>query len=414
MPQQAEERTGRDPGPDLGSHVGPDAPTPDPDQDLPAAVGRELAHYLARRQAQAARGAERFAVDLVRPLTDFVLRGGKRLRPLAVWWGWRAAGGPAHGDRAAAVLRAAGAVELLQACALIHDDLMDRSPLRRNAPALHVAFAHRHRAAGLHGDPERFGLSTAVLAGDLALLWAEDLWQEAGLAPDARERARQPWREMRSEMVAGQYLDLYRQAEGNESAVAALRVASLKSARYTMERPLQLGAALAGAGPPVTAALRRAGRCLGLAFQLRDDLLSVYGTPAQTGKPAGEDVREGKRTYLMAVALRLAREQGRPTAESVLREALGDPRLSPAALERVRTVLTDLGAPARVEEHIRRLTDRALHTLRQAPLPPPAGDRLVELARGLTAPPGTGGAQPPPGHPTGCPRPGPAAEGEAR
>ncbi|MEU8353991.1 polyprenyl synthetase family protein, partial [Streptomyces sp. NPDC048845] len=310
------------------------------DEDLTAAVEHTLTRYLGERREEAARSSDRFAADVVEPFCRFVLGGGKRLRPAFVWWGWRAAGGrPGDAGRVRAVLRAAAAVELLQASALVHDDLMDGSALRRNEPAAHVRLAARHRAAGLRGNAETFGLHTAVLTGDLALAWADDLWESAPAQGETGSRAREVWHAMRTEMVAGQYLDLYHQAEENDSAAAALRVARLKSALYTVERPLHLGAALAGGSGPATAALRRAGGRIGLAFQLRDDLLSVFGSQADTGKPAGDDLREGKRTYLMAVALRRARAQGRADAERQLRDVLRAPGLTPAGLARIRVVL---------------------------------------------------------------------------
>lgn len=303
LPDGARDIPSGGPGPRAGSL----RPDPDPDHDLASAVGAVLDGYLTLRREEAARISDRFAADIADRLIDLVRRGGKRLRPAFLWWGWRTGGGrPGDGD-AEAVLRAAAALELVQACALVHDDLMDGSPLRRGAPAAHVALAGLHRAAGLDGDPAAFGASAALLAGDLALVWADDLWDEASPSPQARRRTRPVWRAMRTEMAAGQYLDLHGQASGAPSPSSALRVARLKSGLYTVERPLHLGAALADAGPRTTAALRRAGRCAGVAFQLRDDLLGVFGDPDRTGKPAGEDLRRGKPTYLMAVALRLAR-----------------------------------------------------------------------------------------------------------
>lgn len=371
------------PGPRAGS-LRPD-PDHDPDHDLASAVGAVLDGYLTLRREEAARISDRFAADIADRLIDLVRRGGKRLRPAFLWWGWRTGGGrPGDGD-AEAVLRAAAALELVQACALVHDDLMDGSPLRRGAPAAHVALAGLHRAAGLDGDPAAFGASAALLAGDLALVWADDLWDEASPSPQARRRTRPVWRAMRTEMAAGQYLDLHGQASGAPSPSSALRVARLKSGLYTVERPLHLGAALADAGPRTTAALRRAGRCAGVAFQLRDDLLGVFGDPDRTGKPAGEDLRRGKPTYLMAVALRLARGRGRRAARDLLDRALGDPALSDGELERIRAALADLGARAAVERHIAELTDGALAALEE--LDGPAGPdgsparRLAALVR---------------------------------
>ncbi|MFP8964216.1 polyprenyl synthetase family protein [Streptomyces nanhaiensis] len=339
-----------------------------PDRDIGAAVDAVLTEHLALRRADARLISDRFTADVADCLIDLVRRGGKRLRPAFLWWGWRAGGGtPEHAD-AEAVLHAAAALELIQACALVHDDLMDESPLRRGAPAAHVALARRHRAQGLRGDAEAFGSSAALLTGDLALVWAEDLWDAASPGEEARRRARPVWQAMRTEMVAGQYLDLYGQAAGAPSPSSSLRVAHLKSGLYTVERPLHLGAALAGADARTTSALRRAGRCAGVAFQLRDDILGVFGDPARTGKPAGDDVRQGKPTHLMAVGLRLARVRGRRAERELLEHALGNPALTEGELDRVRAVLTELGARDAVERRIGGLAGDALAALEDAAL----------------------------------------------
>ncbi|MFH0245574.1 polyprenyl synthetase family protein [Streptomyces sp. HK10] len=339
-----------------------------PDRDIAAAVDAVLTEHLTLRRADARQISDRFTADVADCLIDLVRRGGKRLRPAFLWWGWRAGGGtPEHGD-AEAVLHAAAALELIQACALVHDDLMDDSPLRRGAPSAHVALARRHRAGGLRGDADTFGASAALLTGDLALVWAEDLWDAASPSEEARRRARPVWRAMRTEMVAGQYLDLYGQAAGAPSPSSSLRVAHLKSGLYTVERPLHLGAALAGADAHTTSALRRAGRCAGVAFQLRDDLLGVFGDPARTGKPAGDDVRQGKPTHLMALGLRLARVRGRRADRELLEHSLGDPALSEEELDRVRAVLTKLGAREAVERRVGGLAADALTALEEAAL----------------------------------------------
>ncbi|WP_181769014.1 polyprenyl synthetase family protein, partial [Streptomyces albidus (ex Kaewkla and Franco 2022)] len=240
-----------------------------------------------------------------------------------------------------------------------------------------------HRAAGLRGNADAFGASAAILAGDLALVWADDLVESAGLDTKARRAVGEPWQSMRTETIAGQYLDLYGQGTGVDSPEESLRVAYLKSGLYTVERPLHLGAAMAGAAPELIAALRRAGRSAGVAFQLRDDLLGVFGGPEHTGKPAGDDIKDGASTYLVAIALQRARAHSMHREEQQLRAALGNEALLPADLERVRHLLTDLGAVAAVEERIDQLTASALGDLDKAQLEPPAGQRLAELVHGL-------------------------------
>lgn len=349
------------------------------DDDLPAHVDRALTDYFDFRRTQTQEIGADFATALD-ALSDFVMTGGKRIRPTFAWWGWRGAGGAAEGPVAEAVVRALSALELLQACALVHDDLMDSSAVRRGSPTVHVAFAARHAARGLLGEPARFGLAAAVLLGDIALAWAEDLFLTSGLAPDALMRAVPPWQAMRTEMLAGQYIDMLTQARGDESEAAALRVDRFKTAAYTVERPLHIGAALAGAGQELVDAYRAFGADLGVAFQLRDDLLGVFGDPAVTGKPAGDDLREGKRTLLLALGLRHAERDGRRTDAALLRTSVGRADLTEDDVARLRVLLTDLGAVDAVERRIADLTTSALDTLAAAPLPRPAADRLAKLA----------------------------------
>jgi geranylgeranyl diphosphate synthase type I len=353
------------------------------DDAVPAHVEDALTRYLAVRRASLIQRAPAFA-EAVDALSAFVLRGGKRIRPTFAWWGWRGAGGEPAGERATAVLTAVSALELLQACALVHDDLMDASDVRRGAPTVHVAFAGGHRARGWLGDPDRFGMAAAILIGDLALAWAEDMFAESGLAPRLLAAAWEPWQAMRSEVLAGQFLDVRAQAEGDESPATALAVARMKTAAYTVERPLQLGAALAGADAGTVAAIRTFGSDLGVAFQLRDDLLGVFGDTRTTGKPAGDDLREGKRTLLVALGIRNAEEARRHADADALRAALGDPGLTPVTIERIRGLLTDLGAVEDVERRIEALTASALAALSTAGLAEPAGTRLAELAVAAT------------------------------
>ncbi|WP_091449286.1 polyprenyl synthetase family protein [Actinokineospora iranica] len=349
------------------------------DDALAAHVERALADYLAERHAGMAEAAPSFG-SAVESLASFVLGGGKRLRPTFAWWAWRGAGGAGSGEQAHAVLRAVSALELIQACALVHDDLMDASAMRRGKPTVHVEFAARHRALRWLGEPERFGAAAAILLGDLALAWADDMFAGAGLEPVRQAAALSPWQAMRAEMLAGQYLDVLTQAKGDESAAAALSVARMKTAAYTVERPLHMGAALAGAPEHVIAALRGFGADIGVAFQLRDDLLGMFGDTDVTGKPAGDDLREGKRTLLMSVGLRRADAAGRHADAKVMRTALGDDALDVDAVERVRGLLVEVGAVAEVESRIADLADSAMSALRSVDLADPASAVLDGLA----------------------------------
>ncbi len=326
------------------------------------------------------RARQDLAPELTAELRGLVMAGGKRIRPTFAWWGWRAAGGAPPAD---AVVRAMVALEMLQCCAIVHDDVMDRSATRRGKPSVHESFGARHRHERWSGSARQYGDSAAILVGDLALAWADDALVTAGLPSDALSRAWGPWQAMRTEMITGQHLDLLAVARREESLEHAVRVAALKTAAYTVERPLHLGAALAGAGDDVVDCLRAYGHDIGVAFQLRDDLIGVFGDSSVTGKPVGEDVKEGKRTPLMSVAL--SRAQDLPAAQRLLRRCLESGAVSDRTVDEVRSLLVELGAVAAVEEHIDRLAGSGLAALDRAVIDDEARTELVRLANRAVA-----------------------------
>jgi geranylgeranyl diphosphate synthase, type I len=310
-----------------------------------------------------------------------VAEGGKRLRPAFAYWGWRGARDQATAEDEAAVLTAVAAREFVHASALVHDDVMDGAHTRRGRPATHVGFASRHTVEDLSGDRELFGTGAAILIGDLALVWSDELLRRSGLSAAALTRARAVWDTMRTEVTAGQYLDLLRAAGGLPGADGALTVARYKSAGYTVQRPLQLGAAIAGAGPEVTEAYTAIGLPLGEAFQLRDDVLGVFGDPLVTGKSADDDLREGKQTLLIALAEQAADEAGR----GLLDRSLGNADAGPEEIEALRALLESTGARARVEERITERTALARSAIAAAPLADDARAALDALAVAATS-----------------------------
>jgi geranylgeranyl diphosphate synthase type I len=337
-------------------------------------VDTALAAFLARQRDRLT-GIDADLDPVAVAIEAFVLGGGKRLRPAFAYWGYRGAGG-ADGNPVVATV---SALELVQANALIHDDVMDASDTRRGEPAMHRRFAARHRAAGWHGDPDGFGTAAAILLGDLCLVWSGEMLHSGGMDAAALARARPVFDEMRTEVIAGQYLDILTQVTGDTSVERAGTVARFKSAKYTVERPLLLGAALAGAPLEVAAAYSGYGLPLGEAFQLRDDLLGVFGDPARTGKPAGDDLREGKRTYLVAAAYEAADE----AARKALAAGLGDRRLDEAGIALLREIITTTGAVARTERRIDDLTAAALAAL--GPVAPALDPEAVEVLADLAA-----------------------------
>jgi geranylgeranyl diphosphate synthase type I len=334
-----------------------------------------LQQTLAERRREAAAigpAVETAAEELER----YVLTGGKRTRPAFVWAGWVAAGGQPDGGVTA--LQLCAAMELVHASALVHDDVIDRSDTRRGTPTVHIRFHDEHRRLGWAGDPTDYGVAAAILIGDLAAYWADDLVLRAELDSAARRRIAPVWAAMRTEVLGGQLLDIAGEASRDESLDSAMRINHYKTASYTVERPLHLGAALAGADDALIADLRTLGTAVGLAFQLRDDLLGVFGDPAVTGKPSGDDLRTGKRTALVAVALaRLDAED--PVAAARLRSALGAPLADPE-VETLRTLIAATGAVADIEHRITTLTTTALTLLDRTPTARPHLEPLIHAA----------------------------------
>ncbi len=345
---------------------------------LRSAVTDALTGFLDRQRETLA------AMDTsLAPVVDEVCAlagGGKRLRPAFAYWGWRGARGTRPAEDDDAVLRAVAALEFVHASALVHDDVMDGARTRRGRPATHIGFADRHTDEDLNGDGALFGTGAAIRVGDLALVWSDELLRRSGISSAALTRARSVWDTMRTEVTAGQYLDLLRAAGGLPGPDGALTVARYKSAGYTVQRPLQLGAAIAGAGSDVVEAYTAIGLPLGEAFQLRDDVLGVFGNPDVTGKSADDDLREGKQTLLIALAEQAADDAGR----RLLDDVLGDPSAGAAEFDAVRTLLEDTGARSSVEERIAGQTAVARAAIAAAPIADDARAALDALAVAAT------------------------------
>ncbi|MGW0999528.1 polyprenyl synthetase family protein [Streptomyces sp. NPDC002523] len=319
----------------------------------------------------------RLADDVARTLRDFLFAGGKRIRPVLCALGWYAGGGR-PGPLPTRVAQVAASLEMFHAFALIHDDLMDRSDTRRGRPTLHRACAVRHQQRH-HRDcaaSEHIGEASAVLLGDLALVWSDELLHTAGLAPGVLETVLPLFNTMRTEVMYGQYLDVLTTGHPSADVETTTTVIRYKTAKYTFERPLQIGAAMAGAAPSVADALSSYALPLGEAFQLRDDLLGVFGDPALTGKSVLDDLREGKNTALSALAMQRA-----STAQlQVLTRGLGRPDLGAEDAARVRTVFEQTGARATVEQMIATRHALARRALADAGFPDNAGAALRDLA----------------------------------
>ncbi|WP_334152029.1 polyprenyl synthetase family protein [Microbacterium sp.] len=357
-------------------------PSPSPIAD---AVAVRLDLFLTRMRAESIDyGPD--AAALLEAAADTLI-GGKRLRARFCHAGWRTIARLADRDAVETdtLWDVCAALEIFQSAALVHDDLIDNSDTRRGRPAAHRALEASHRAASWAGDAESFGRASAILLGDLLVAWSDDLLESA-LDDHPRARAvRSEYARMRRDVTTGQYLDIaeesaWRVNPNDTHAERALRVVSLKSARYSIEQPLRLGAAIAGADAAQMSALSSFGLPVGMAFQLRDDVLGVFGDSSVTGKPAGDDLREGKRTVLIA----LTREALDSPARSVLDELLGDPELTPQQVSFLQATIVGSGALDRVEAMIAEYAKEAEGALSGARLENAAVGDLRDLARAAT------------------------------
>ena len=366
------------------SSAAPSGASPLDREDLRARIDAVLEDWLdAKRRGLAP--AHAAAGDLIAAARR-LLTGGKRMRPALCYWSWRAHGGKNEGAQAQAVVTIGAALELFQAAALVHDDVMDDSDTRRGAPAAHRAFETKHGDENLAGDATGFGVSAAILLGDLLLIGSEELFARGlkDIPSNAQDAARAVFNALRTDVTLGQYLDVYTQTlpwgENPEAELARAReVVRQKSARYSVEQPLMLGAALASGDDETIAAMSAFGLPLGEAFQLRDDLLDLYGDPEKLGKPAGADLREGKRTVVVTVALARANAQVR---ERILNQ-VGRDDLSDEEIIQLCNDLVECGAVDEVEELISSLTTQAFETLGGLHLNKDASPMLTALAHAV-------------------------------
>jgi geranylgeranyl diphosphate synthase, type I len=353
------------------------------------AVSAEISAFVSEQSSVLdSMGPELVPVHL---MASQMLCGGKRMRPAFCVWGFVSAAGIPSDEDLKPLLAAAGSLDVLHVSALVHDDLMDSSDLRRGRPAAHRQFEALHANAGWLGDSAAFGRAGAILLGDLLVMWSAQMLHGAGLDQSTLERALPIVEAMRTEVTCGQYLDMVAQAHPLRKRAPAIgslrptielalddasRVVEYKAARYTVQRPCQMGAALGGGDDELYFALGAYGSPLGRAFQFRDDLLGVFGDPNVTGKPAGDDLREGKRTVLVAHAYAHAGEAG----QKLLLQRLGDPALDDRGISELQEVIVESGARDAVESMISEYYERALKTLHDTEITEEGRAGLTALA----------------------------------
>jgi geranylgeranyl diphosphate synthase, type I len=353
------------------------------------AVSAEISAFVSEQSSVLdSMGPELVPVHL---MASQLLCGGKRMRPAFCVWGYIAAAGIPSDEELKSLLAAAGSLDVLHVSALIHDDLMDSSDLRRGRPAAHRQFEALHANAGWLGDSAAFGRAGALLLGDLLVMWSAQMLHGAGLDQSTLERALPIVEAMRTEVTCGQYLDIVAQAHPLRKRAPAIgslrptielalddasRVVEYKAARYTVQRPCQMGAALGGGDDELYFALGAYGSPLGRAFQFRDDLLGVFGDPKVTGKPVGDDLREGKRTVLVAHSYAHAGDAG----QKLLLQRLGDPGLDETGINELQQVIVESGARDTVESMINEYYERALKALHDTQITEEGRAGLTALA----------------------------------
>lgn len=337
--------------------------------DFGRRVEAELGSLIDREEAHWATDNPELAVPFAE-MRGLVLGGGKRIRPAFCLLGSLAVGGTASDD----VVRAGAALEMLHAMALFHDDVIDASMSRRGRETTHVRHAREHRENSWAGDASRYGDGVAILVGDLAFVYADKLMESMS------SRVREVWSQMRLEVNIGQYLDVLGSARREFTTSTASRIALFKTAKYTVERPLHIGALIGNPDVPqrVIDALSAFGVSLGIAFQMRDDVLGVFGEPNVTGKPAGDDLRESKPTALVASAIADSDGEQREVLDQI-----GDPGLDDRAIDEIRRVIVATGALDRAESTISELTEAALRSLDEIELTDDVREKFTMLAHAV-------------------------------
>jgi len=344
-------------------------------EEFLASVQARLDRFLATQRDLLAPTGDR--MDMVWEQVERFTQSGKRMRPAFCYWGYVAAAGVAK-EPPEAVMDIAASLDLLHLSALVHDDLIDASDTRRGGPAAHRFFESYHKEKGWQGDSEHFGRSAAVLLGDLLFTWSMSMVEQAVISSERLKRARPYLDAMRSEVVAGQFLDLVHQAKpssGEDLLNDARLVMEYKTAKYTVSRPVQVGAALGLAGDDTQQGLSRFGAHVGHAFQMRDDLLGIFGDPAVMGKPAGDDLREGKKTVLIGYGLASASEAD----AHHLAQMLGDPTLTETDIDEARRILVECGAVESTEKAIVSEASAGMKFLHRLDLSPEGAYALMAL-----------------------------------
>ncbi len=339
-------------------------------QEIQKLVNLELKDFLNSALAP----IENISLEIAQvnsDLKNFTLENGKRLRPV-----FAAIAAISYSDSISkAQIKAVSALELVHVCALIHDDVIDQSDSRRGKTSIHKAYEFRHQENKGNGSAANYGVSAAILIGDLALVLADQMINESGLDLEAISRARKVFDAMRVELMAGQFLDIHEQTLVKASKERALKIAEYKSGKYTIERPLHFGAALVAQGKKLEElqhGFTQYGIPLGQAFQLRDDVLGVFGDSKVTGKPAGDDLREGKKTALIA----FAHNQLTGGALKFLEDSLGNKNLSESDIQELQTLIEKTGALSNVENMILELTKQAHFALNILEITPLAKEML--------------------------------------
>ncbi|GAC1406251.1 MAG: polyprenyl synthetase family protein [Mycobacterium sp.] len=335
-------------------------------------VGQAVGDFISRRCAPDLQAA---GIQAAAEVLGHYVHGGKCIRPTFMFLGWLCGA-----DEDDAALRAAASLEFLHAFALLQDDVMDGAALRRARPSGHVSFSRWHHAQGFSGSPDRFGESAAVLLGDLCLVWAAQMLRESGVPATALDRVWPRYDAMRTELAIGQFADLVNDARGLPTLDKVLDVSRRKSGNYTVRRPLEMGAAMAGCKSQLLATLGGYGDAVGEAFQMRDDVLGIFGSPTVTGKPTESDLTQRKATSVVATAYHLAD----PTMRRALRDLMRAEDLDDDDIRRWRGLIVATGAVEWIERLIDSRLTHAVNLIERSDIRPSVQTALADMAAACT------------------------------
>jgi len=309
--------------------------------------------------------------QMIELLKEFTLRGGKRLRAALVYYGYRCF----SNKNLKEIIKASVTMELIQSYLLIHDDIIDNDDLRRNGPTLHISYKNIAKRKYKKIDSNHFGLSMAILAGDICAAFANEIMAKLKIKEKNKIQALNVLNHSLHHVIYGQVLDVLSELRIITNKDIE-KIHRLKTATYTIESPLHIGALLAGAKQKHLKTLSNYAIPLGKAFQIKDDILGMFGEKEKVGKPVGSDIKEGKKNLLILKAL----ESATPAQRQAIEEALGNQDLTKNQLNQVRAIVIKTGSLSYSQNLAKNLVKKAKSAIKSAKFRPVGKNFLLKIA----------------------------------